>query len=479
MGIRTVAVYSEADAGAMHAQLADEAVCIGPSEASLSYLSITQLLEAIKISGSDAVHPGYGFLSERSEFSLACREAGITFVGPSPESMNRLGSKIQAKEVAVQAGVPIVPGYFQPGASELDLREAAEQIGYPVLLKASAGGGGRGMRAVNGSEQFASEFAMATSEAIKAFGDGTMMVEKLIERPRHIEVQILADEHGNVACLFERECSIQRRHQKLIEESPSPLEGYEKLWPRMREASSALILAAGYVGAGTVEFIVDPTDGAFYFLEVNARLQVEHPVTEAVTGVDLVQWQLRIAKGEELQLDRGLMAGDRARQVGHAIEARVVAEDPQKGFLPSTGTILGWQEPSGPGIRVDTGFRSGLAVSSFYDSMLAKVIVHAEDRPSAIRRMISALEDFHVLGIRTNIAFLITVLMSEEFKTGQIDTGLVDRSFQSPTLNAPPAELALLVSCSLATPVSRSDGLSPSRFSGAWGVCDSFRNTNV
>jgi acetyl/propionyl-CoA carboxylase alpha subunit len=455
MGIRTVAVFSDADSDSMHAALADEAVSIGPGEAQLSYLDPHRILAAAQSTAADAVHPGYGFLSERAEFSEACREAGLIFVGPPPEAMKRIGSKMEAKSLAVDCGVPVVPGHFRPGSDLGELREASESIGYPVLLKASAGGGGRGMRIVPTAQEFDNEFSIASSEAIKAFGDGSMMVEKLIENPRHIEVQVLADTAGNVACLFERECSIQRRHQKLIEESPSPLTGYRQMWPAMREASQKLVRAAGYVGAGTVEFIVDPRDRAFYFLEVNARLQVEHPVTEA------------------LDLDAGLIAGDRSRLVGHAIEARVVAEDPARNFLPSVGPILGWSEPSGPGIRVDTGYRSESDVPSFYDSMLAKVIVHAEDRESAVRKLMCALEDFHVLGVKTNIAFLLTILRSDEFQSGQIDTGLVDRKLTSVSHVPPLAGLALIVADALKSP-DRSGGSVP--LAGTWNSGDGFRN---
>lgn len=476
MGIRTIAVYSEADRGALHAALADEAVEIGPGEAALSYLDASKILSAAKATHANAIHPGYGFLSEQADFAEACRQAKVLFVGPSPEAMRAVGSKMEAKALAVNCGVPVVPGHFEPGATVSELRAAADRIGYPVLLKASAGGGGRGMREVRSVAEFDDAYAIATSEATKAFGDGSMMVEKLIRNPRHIEVQVLADAKGNVVCLYERECSIQRRHQKLIEESPTPFPGYAAMWPKMRDAARALMSAAGYSGAGTVEFIVDPSDGQFYFLEVNARLQVEHPVTELVTGLDLVSWQLRIARGEDLALESSPREGDRSRQIGHAIEARVVAEDPERGFLPSVGPLLGWALPGGPGIRVDTGYRAGAVVPGFYDSLLAKVIVHAETRPAAIRRLILALEDFHILGVKTNLAFLLRVLRSEEFQRGQIDTGLVDRRFMSPVSEPAPAELALVASAPRAAgcaPSASAEQAAPT----AWELGDGFRNT--
>jgi acetyl/propionyl-CoA carboxylase alpha subunit len=472
MGLATVAVYSEADANQMHVALADEAILLGGPEPSASYLSIEKILSAALSSGSDAVHPGYGFLSERAEFSEACDEAGLTFVGPPASAMRRLGSKIDAKQLATEAGVPVTPGFFQPGAGLADLKGAAEEIGYPVMLKASAGGGGRGMRIVRRAEDFDSEFAIASDEALKGFGDGAMMVEKLIERPRHIEVQFLADHQGQVACLFERECSIQRRHQKLIEEAPSPVMS-DDLWASMRDAVQSLVRSSGYVGAGTAEFMFDEPSGRFYFLEVNARLQVEHPVTEAITGIDLVQWQLRIAGGESLSLTTSLGRGDRSAITGHAIEARIVAEDPGAGFLPSVGKILCWAEPKRPGLRVDTGYGQDAEVPRYYDSLLAKVIAHAETREQAIDRLIAGLKDFHILGVKTNISFLIEVLDHPEFRAGRFDTGFLAREFTdwkpSPEI---PGELAAIASkagdAKLAAAVSPNPSL--------WDTADDFRN---
>ncbi len=428
MGVKTVAVASEADRTSLHAQFADEVVEIGGPEPATSYLDIEKIIAAARYTGAEAIHPGYGFLSERSAFSLACREAGIAFIGPSPEAMDRLGAKIDAKKIAVENGVPVTPGYFEPGATDAELKSAANRIGYPIMLKASAGGGGRGMRVVRDPADFDRELALASEEAVKGFGDGAMMVEKLVERPRHIEVQVLADEHGQVACLFERECSVQRRHQKLIEESPSPVMT-QGLWEQMRDASRRLVLAAGYTGAGTVEFMVDERAGEFYFLEVNARLQVEHPVTELITGLDLVSWQLRIASGERLDLKQSLMEGDRSAITGHAIEARVVAEDPSKGFLPSVGKIVAWAEPKGPGVRFDTGYGPGSEVSRFYDSLLAKAIAHAESREEALCRLEGVLEDTHILGPATNVPYLLEVIRHPEFRAGRFDTGFLGREF--------------------------------------------------
>jgi len=476
MGIRTVAVYSEADAHAMHVRIADQAVDLGESEPAKSYLDIDKVIAAAKDTGADAIHPGYGFLSERAEFAEACREAGIVFVGPSPEAMRRLGAKIDAKKVAVQAGVPVTPGYFEPNASEDQLVQAALEIGLPVMLKASAGGGGRGMRVVREADQLREELRIAADEAVKGFGDGAMMVEKLIERPRHIEAQILADQHGNVAILFERECSLQRRHQKLVEEAASPLFSNPKfsdVWPKMRSAVEALVRAAEYTGAGTAEFMFDEATGEFYFLEVNARLQVEHPVTECVTGVDLVHQQLRIASGLPLEVPEWVLAGSRAGLNGHAIEVRIVAEDPAHNFLPSVGRILAWAEPKAPGIRVDTGYGPGTEVSRFYDSLIAKVIAHAPTRKEAIARLKSALLDFHILGVKTNIAYLLEILDHPEFVEGVMDTGWLGRTFPDWTPNSDiPAALGAIVS---AATIETTGVAGSSRPIGAWDVADDFR----
>jgi acetyl/propionyl-CoA carboxylase alpha subunit len=472
MGIRTVAVYSEADARMPHALLADEAVNLGAPEPGASYLDIEKVVRAAQDTGADAVHPGYGFLSERPEFVEACEAAGLTFVGPSAASMRALGSKTSAKEIAVREGVPVVPGHFAQEATREELKEAADRIGYPVMLKASAGGGGRGMRVVAAPEAFDAEFSTASDEALKGFGDGAMMVEKLIERPRHVEVQILADGRGGVAPLFERECSIQRRHQKLIEEAPSPLMArFPNLWSGMRDAAVALARAVEYRGAGTVEFLVDEASGEFYFIEVNARLQVEHPVTELVTGLDLVAWQLRVARGE--RVPEALQEGDRAALRGHAIEARLVAEDPAKGFLPSVGKIAGWAEPRMPGVRVDTGYGPGTEVSRYYDSLIAKVIAHGATREEAIGRLVAALEDFHVLGVATNAGYLIDVLRHPKFAQGDFDTGFLGREFPEWQRPEPPAELGAVAMAATSPGTSSTESGSPA---GAWGEADGFRN---
>lgn len=473
MGIRTVAVYSEADASAMHTAMADEAICIGSPEPSVSYLDAGKILAAAKASGADAIHPGYGFLSERADFAEACGNAGIIFVGPPPSAMKKLGAKIEAKQLAVSAGVPVTPGYFEPGATDADLKRAADQIGYPIMLKASAGGGGRGMRIVRDPKDFDNEIAIASDEAQKGFGDGAMMVEKLIERPRHIEVQVLADLHGNVACLFERECSLQRRHQKIIEEAPSPVVD-DALWQKMRHAAVSLIKTAGYVGAGTVELMFNEPTGEFYFLEVNARLQVEHPVTEEITGLDLVKWQLRIAAGEKLDIGAGLLDGNRNVIRGHAIEARIVAEDPGQGFMPSIGPILAWAEPKMPGIRVDTGYGPGTEVSRYYDSLIAKVIAHADSRGEAIDKLRQALLDFHVIGIKTNIAYLLDILDSPGFRSGAFDTGYLGREFPDwQGSDTVPAELGLIAE-SATTAGTTAKGEAPT--ATVWTSGDSFRN---
>lgn len=475
MGIRTVAVYSDADSDSLHVALADEAIAIGGKAAADSYLQAEKILEACKCSSADAVHPGYGFLSENAEFSELCATNGLAFIGPSAAAMRRIGSKIEAKQLAVAQGVPIAPGFFEPGADATALLREATNIGFPVMLKASAGGGGRGMRIVREPSQFLSELAIASDEALKGFGDGSMMVEKLVVDPRHIETQILADRHGNVAVLFERECSIQRRHQKLIEEAPSPLLAkpqFEHLWPKIRDASVALAKGSEYVGAGTVEFMVDESSGEFYFLEVNARLQVEHPVTEAISGIDLVRQQILIAQGHPLELPVDLTEGRRSALNGWSIEARVVAEDPRNDFRPSIGTIEAWAEPKAPGIRIDTGYGPKSEISRYYDSLIAKVVAHGASRGEAIARLIGALEDFHVVGIRTNIAFLIDVLRDEEFAAGRTDTGFLARRFaDGPREGQVPPELGAIANAALAVVSELKDNAS----SRVWAMRDDFR----
>jgi acetyl-CoA/propionyl-CoA carboxylase biotin carboxyl carrier protein len=423
LGISTVAVYSDADADAPHVWAADRAVRVGPAPARDSYLSLEALIDAVESSGADAVHPGYGFLSERAHFARALEQRGITFVGPPSDAIDRMGSKIGARQLMEAAGVPVVPGETPADSSEASLIDAARRVGFPVLLKPSAGGGGIGMKIVRDEASLAEAVAQARREAQAAFGDPTLYVERLVERPRHVEIQVFADHHGHVVHLFERECSVQRRHQKMIEESPC-----QALSPavraRMGEAAVAAARAAGYRNAGTVEFLLegDGDEARFYFLEMNTRLQVEHPVTEMVVGVDLVQAQLRIAGGEPLPWAQESLASR-----GHAIECRVYAEDPAMNFLPQAGPLLLYREPQGPGIRVDSGVREGTEISVHYDPMLAKLIVFGETREAARLRALDALGRFAILGVRTNIPFLRAVLRHPRFVDAQVDTRFLER----------------------------------------------------
>ncbi|MGW5420758.1 acetyl/propionyl/methylcrotonyl-CoA carboxylase subunit alpha [Streptomyces sp. NPDC003943] len=421
LGVRSVAVYSDADADARHVREADTAVRIGPAPAAESYLKVPALLDAARRTGAQAVHPGYGFLAENAGFARACAEAGLVFIGPSAEAISLMGDKIRAKETVKAAGVPVVPGAADP-----DIVDAARELGAPVLLKPSAGGGGKGMRLVRDLAVLEDEIAAARREARSSFGDDTLLVERWIDRPRHIEIQVLADAHGNVVHLGERECSLQRRHQKIIEEAPSVL-----LTPEIRASMGAAAVEAarscGYVGAGTVEFIVPGGDpSSYYFMEMNTRLQVEHPVTELVTGLDLVEWQLRVASGEPLSFSQ-----DEVRLDGWAIEARICAEDPARGFLPSGGTVLALNEPAGAGVRTDSGLAAGTEVSSLYDPMLSKVIVHAADRPTALRKLRAALAGTVTLGVPTNAGFLRRLLAHPDVVAGDLDTGLVERDAES------------------------------------------------
>ena len=419
IGIRAVAVYSEADAGAMHVRLADEAVLIGQPPPRESYLKIDRLIEAAQKSKAEAIHPGYGFLSENADFAEAVTAAGIVFIGPPPDAIRKMGNKTRARAIMQAAGVPIVPGYH--GAADADFSEAAGTIGYPVLVKAAAGGGGKGMRIVKSPAELSEAVAAAQRESANAFGSDEVFIEKYIERPRHIEFQVLADSFGETVHLFERECSIQRRHQKIIEETPSPFLTAERR-EKMGAAAVAAAKAAGYGNAGTVEFIVD-SYGDFYFLEMNTRLQVEHPITEMVTGVDLVKAQIRIAAGERLWF------GQRdPSQRGHAIECRIYAEDPANNFLPSVGKIELAVEPVHPGVRVDAGVTAGDEVSIYYDPMIAKVIAHAETRANAIRKMDAALADYKLTGITTNISFLRAVLAHPAFERGETTTHFIEEN---------------------------------------------------
>ncbi|MFE2581678.1 acetyl/propionyl/methylcrotonyl-CoA carboxylase subunit alpha [Streptomyces sp. NPDC059378] len=422
LGVRSVAVFSDADADARHVREADTAVRIGPPSAAESYLSVERLLEAAARSGAQAVHPGYGFLAENAGFARACAEAGLAFIGPPADAISLMGDKIRAKETVRAAGVPVVPGSSGSGLTDAELAEAAREIGMPVLLKPSAGGGGKGMRLVRETSALADEIAAARREARTSFGDDTLLVERWIDRPRHIEIQVLADAHGNVVHLGERECSLQRRHQKIVEEAPSVLLD-EATRAAMGEAAVQAARSCGYRGAGTVEFIVPGGDpSSYYFMEMNTRLQVEHPVTELITGIDLVEWQLRVAAGEPLPFTQ-----DGIRLTGHAVEARICAEDPARGFLPSGGTVLRLAEPQGDGVRTDSGLSEGTEVGSLYDPMLSKVIAHGPDRATALRRLRAALADTVTLGVPTNAGFLRRLLAHPAVVAGELDTGLVER----------------------------------------------------
>ncbi len=443
LGIMSVAVYSEADANARHVQLADEAYLIGAASPAESYLNGQKLIETALNVGCDCVHPGYGFLSERESFAQTVIDAGLIWVGPAPTTIRKMGVKTEARALMEKAGVPLVPGYQSDTASDADFIAAAEQIGLPLMVKAAGGGGGKGIRIVNEASELADALVSARREAQNAFGDGRVFLEKYIENARHIEVQILADSHGNTLHLYERECSAQRRHQKVIEETPSPLLNVATRYA-ICQAAVAAAKAVDYVNAGTVEFIATP-GGEFYFLEMNTRLQVEHPVTELVTGVDLVKLQFLVAAGGELPL----MQSD-IRQTGHAIECRLYAEDPHNGFLPAIGPVLEFIPPEGPGIRVDSGLQSGDHVTIYYDPMIAKIIVYDRRRDGAITRMIGALRETVLLGTTTNRDFLLALLESAVFQNGEIHTGTIDAHLDGLLPDAPPISDAALIALALA-----------------------------
>jgi acetyl-CoA carboxylase biotin carboxylase subunit len=427
LGIKTVAVYSEADKNAQHVQLADEAVLLGDAAPKESYLNVDKLIRAALDSKADAIHPGYGFLSENASFAATVESAGLTFIGPSADSIRAMGDKAESKILMKQSGVPTVPG-FEGLTSNEEFKKAAKEIGYPVLIKASAGGGGKGMRVVNAESELSEAIESARREALNSFGDERLLIEKYLADAHHVEFQVFGDKHGNLVHLFERECSVQRRHQKIIEETPSPLLTPE-IRMKMGEAAVAAAKAVNYYNAGTIEFIFDPLLSSFYFLEMNTRLQVEHPITELVAGIDLVQWQIRIAAGEKFPFTQSDF-----HQHGHAIECRVYAEDPSNGFLPSTGKLLQFLEPRGPGIRVDSGFKTGGNVNHFYDPLLAKLIVHAETREVAIQRMQTALREFIVHGVVTNIDFMQAVLKHEDFAQGKVSTRWVEKNLDAGSL---------------------------------------------
>lgn len=424
MGLATVAIYSDCDRAALHVRLADEAWAVGPNPPRDSYLRIDRIVDVARRAGADAVHPGYGFLAENEDFAAACRDAGLTFIGPTPEAIALMGSKTAARQAAMRAGVPVVPGTEEPldeAVSDAEVRALAEQIGYPLMLKAVAGGGGKGMRMVASADELAGALRAARSEANSAFGDASVYLERRILQPRHIEVQLLGDRDGTVLPFVERECSLQRRHQKVIEESPS-LAVSAATRRAMTAAAASVARTVGYTNAGTIEFLLDERE-QFYFLEMNTRLQVEHPVTEMVTGIDLVAWQIRIARGERLTLDPEALLAPR----GHAVECRVYAEDPDSGFMPSPGKIVGLRVPQGPGVRDDSGAYEGGEVPIFYDPMISKLITWGEDRPQALARMRRALAEYEVRGIKTTLPFFRWVLDDEDFVAGRFDTGFIDR----------------------------------------------------
>ena len=460
MDISPVAVYSECDRAALHVRFADEAYAIGGSAPRDSYLRIDRMIDAAKASGADAVHPGYGFLAENADFAAAVRDAGLTFIGPSPDAIRLMGSKTAARMTAERASVPVVPGTDAPlgaDASEADIAAAGRAIGYPLLVKAVAGGGGKGMRAVAGPGDLWSAVRAARSEVGTAFGDSAVYLERRLARPRHIEVQLLCDAHGTVLPFVERECSIQRRHQKVIEETPS-MAVTPQLRRAMTAAAAAVARAAGYTNAGTIEFLLDE-DGRFYFLEMNTRLQVEHPVTEMVTGVDLVQWQIRIARGDALTLDPGALVTPN----GHAIECRVYAEDPDNNFLPSPGRIVALRTPAGPGIRDDSGASAGLEVPIFYDPMISKLIAWAEDRPRALARMRRALAEYRVAGIKTTLPFFTWLLAQPEFVEARCHTTFLDevlkaRNGRPFVESSPEAETLAVIAAAVQAALSPSTG---------------------
>jgi 3-methylcrotonyl-CoA carboxylase alpha subunit len=470
MGIATVAVYSDADARARHVALADTAYPIGPPPARQSYLVIDRIIDAARRAGAEAIHPGYGFLSENAEFAEACAASGIVFIGPPPAAIRAMGSKSAAKALMERSGVPLVPGYHGEAQDTATLAAEAARIGYPLLVKASAGGGGKGMRVVEAPEALEAALAGAKGEARASFGDDRVLIERYLQRSRHIEIQVFADTHGNCVSLFERDCSIQRRHQKVVEEAPAP--GMDPARRRaMGEAAVAAARAVGYVGAGTVEFIAE--DGAFFFMEMNTRLQVEHPVTEMITGQDLVEWQLRVASGETLPVDASALRID-----GHAIEVRVYAEDPARDFLPSIGTLAHLRQPeTGPYVRVDTGVRAGDAITPDYDPMIAKLIVWDSDRAGAVRRLAAALDEYEVAGVRTNLALLRRIAAHPAFAAAELDTGFIARHPEvlDPPAPDPAASRAALAAAALTAlavptgPAAAEDPHSP------WDIADAWR----
>lgn len=463
MGIKTVAVYSEADRNAPHVKFADEAVCLGPPPSNQSYLLADKIIEACQELGVDAIHPGYGFLSENATFAKKVTDAGIIFVGPSPEAIEVMGSKLAAKNAVAKYDIPMVPGTDEAIVDIPAAKVKAEQIGYPILIKASAGGGGKGMRIVNNEAEFEEQMQRAISEAQSAFGDGAVFIEKFITSPRHIEIQVLGDTQGNIVYLFERECSVQRRHQKVIEEAPSAVVSPE-MRKAMGEAAVKVAKACNYYGAGTVEFIVDENLD-FYFLEMNTRLQVEHPVTEMITGKDLVKEQILIAEGNPLSFTQ-----DELSINGHSIEVRVYAEDPKNNFLPDIGKLVTYRRPQGPGVRVDDGFEEGMDIPIYYDPMIAKLITHDASREKAIKRMIRAIDDYQITGIETTLGFCKFVLEHEAFVSGDFDTKFVERYFTPEKLEIQWEESEMELLASLAVDLYEINKFTLKRVSGQNGT---------
>lgn len=472
MGITTVAVFSEIDRVALHVRFADEAYCIGPAPSSESYLRMDKIIEVAKKSGADAIHPGYGFLSENEEFAELVKNSGLIFVGPSADSMRIMGSKLAAKEAVAKFKVPLVPGTSTPITDVNEAKVIAKKIGYPILIKASAGGGGKGMRVVESEGDFQNQMERAVSEAISAFGDGAVFIEKYIAKPRHIEFQIFGDQHGNVVHLFERECSIQRRHQKVVEEAPSTVLTPE-LRKQMGEAAVNAAKAAQYFNAGTIEFILDE-DNSFYFLEMNTRLQVEHPVTEMITGLDLVKLQLLIAEGGKLPFKQ-----EELTIHGHAIEVRVCAEDPANNFLPDIGTLETYKRPQGHGIRVDDGFEQGMKIPVQYDPLLAKLIVHAETRELAMDKMKRAIDDYEISGVETTLSFGKFVMGHPAFRSGNFNTRFIENYFKPEMLNGEMSEIEEMLASVLAVSISKKIKPPPSTTTASFNDISKWRKNRV
>lgn len=429
MGIKTVAVYSEADRASLHVQYADEAVCIGPAPSNQSYLIGEKIIEACKATGAEAIHPGYGFLSENAAFARLVKASGLVLIGPTPEAMEIMGNKLSAKAAALKYNIPMVPGTEEAITDVEDAKLRAIEVGFPILIKADAGGGGKGMRIVEKAEDFEEQMQLAVSEALSAFGDGSVFIERYVTSPRHIEIQVLGDTHGNIVHLFERECSVQRRHQKVVEEAPSSVLT-EEIRDKMGKCAVDVARSVNYVGAGTVEFILDE-NLEFFFLEMNTRLQVEHPVTEMITGLDLVKEQIKIARGEQLSYRQ-----EDLKINGHAVELRVYAEDPENNFLPDIGTLKTYKTPKGNGIRVDDGFEQGMEIPIYYDPMIAKLITYGKDREEALDRMIRAIDEYEITGIQTTLSFGKFVMEHEAFRSGKFDTHFVSKYFNPDSLKS-------------------------------------------